>query len=143
MNTRLISALAGLALIASLALPLSAHAAGLYRVHLYYSGDDLFKDLDSGYVFETLGCYVYVYGDEAVYDEGRNELIVQGQTCTVQATYEVKYRLTQISDDLYQDTRTSNYVRTQDCYVYGTSDVLLIHNKVFFLDKQRSCRIAA
>jgi hypothetical protein len=143
MRTRLISLLAGLAFLGTLALPLSAHAAGLTRVHLYYSGDDLFKDLDSGYVFETLGCYVYVYGDEAVYDEGRNELLVQGQKCSVQGIYEVKYRLTQIADDLYQDTRSSNYVRTDNCSVSGTSDVLLIHNKVFFLDKQRSCRIAA
>ena len=45
-----------------------------YKVTVNRESENLYKDLYSGIYFKTLYCYVYAYGEDAIFDDNRMEL---------------------------------------------------------------------
>ena len=136
------------ALLLFVSLPMNAVAApssALYRVNVTRIAQDAYTVDYSHNVIVTRYCYEYTYGDEAIYDADRSQLIFSAgrNTCSVVGYYRPSANLRRVSQDLYQDTGGQGYLRTKYCYQYAYGeDVLIQSDRVIFIESRDECTIS-
>jgi hypothetical protein len=137
-----------LLLLCSLPVPVALAAPTYYNVTLSSAGDNVFRDQPSGLVILTQACGLYVYGQTATliyepYSYGNKVYFADyRQSCAVSGVYAPNAHLSMVADDLYQDSRSGQYLQTWGCSVPSSGeDVLVVNRRVLFLDSNEECRL--
>lgn len=125
-------------------------ASDLYNVTLTTVAEGAFQDTRSGLILLSQVCPEYVYGEDAILrwdgtGSVSNEIIFreEDETCDVEGLYRTNAVLTHVAQDVYHDSNTGGYLRTELCLVLARdSDALILSDRVIFVDDRDECDLA-
>jgi hypothetical protein len=141
-----------LALVAALAFALPAGAAQseeVYRATVTRATDNAYVVGLTDLLVITRLCLNLALNDNAVlvYEPGYRSnfsiIFSDGQSCDVDGVYRSNANLRRVADNLYQDTLTGGYLRTQLCLSLALGErSLVLSDRVVFLDSRQGCQLA-